>query len=239
MMRRLGLATRVSEQLMRWHPHTAAWGWATAAPRRARVVAGAAVRSLATRPGKKALRPGQDRKDAPRKHYDGTKSHSEEHERSANEMAAPFYKGVTLAMVAAAGCFVLPGTMTSSVPHSARLCASKDVFLQRSGVSRMAMIAANQSMHKHILLEAIDPLVGLLRRSEDEEILEKVLDVVVAVATNGADDDRELMTMDGALEAVQQLAANTERSDAIRAKAEQAGAKIAVRDGSVSNIALV
>lgn len=221
---------------------TPMWGLA-----RSRCAAGAsaklaATRSFATKPkaGTTApLRPGQDKTGAARKHRDGSKSHSREHEQSANEMAAPFYKGITLAMVAAAGYFVLPSALTSSVPQAGKLCASKDVFMQRSGVSRMVMIAANKSMHKQILLDAIDPLVKVLRESEEEDILDQVLDVILTVATQGADDDRELMCLDGALEAAQQLTAKENCSATIRAKAAEASTALELRDGTVSQIPMV
>jgi len=59
------------------------------------------------------------------------------------------------------------------------------------------MIVGNRNMHQTIALEGTGALVRLLAVSEDEELVRQVLTIISAVATTAADDEREMMMLDG------------------------------------------
>jgi hypothetical protein len=140
--------------------------------------------------------------DATRGHVNSIRGaqHTKEHEEAVNRSAAPFYKAIMLGLVAAAGWHIVPGAFTSSVPQSAKLVASKDVFMQRSGLSRIGMMLTQSKLHNVIIAEAHEALVNLLATSEEADIVESVLSILTRLATEGKDDEREYMCVDGSLD---------------------------------------
>ena len=111
--------------------------------------------------------------------------------------------------------------------------------LQRSGVSRLKMLASNRNLRQTIIVEGMDAMARLLRCSDEEDVLTQVLEIVTKLASESADDEREVMCLDGTVEAAQALAENAKWSPELRALAAGAVAALQTRDGSVSEEPLI
>lgn len=175
-----------------------------------------------------------------------------------NAEFAPYYKFITLGLCAAAGWHVLPHTYSSSVPTAAKLCRSKDPFMQvlgfastriawrtnacydaqRSGLSRIKLMVGHKNLHSTIMLDAAGDLITLVRTSPERDIVESALEILQSLAESGVDGDRELLCLDGAVEALQRVLSGAEQADefgdGIRAKAANVLQAVQLRDGSVS-----
>ena len=144
------------------------------------------------------------------------------------------FKGMMALCIGFAAYHIMPFAYGATVPVSVRLCKSKDPFMQRSGVSRIAYIAMNSNMRKEIIVEGLAALVRLLQISEDEEVLKQVLEIVTKLASESADDEREFMGLDGPVEAAQALAVNERWGPELRQLAAGTVAALEKRDGSRS-----
>lgn len=107
--------------------------------------------------------------------------------------------------------------------------------MQRSGVSRLNMLAANSNLRQTIIVEGMDAMVRLLRVSEEEDVLKQVLEIIAKLARESADDEREVMCLDEPVEAAQAIAEDLRWSLELRALASAAVTALQTRDGSISD----
>ena len=88
------------------------------------------------------------------------------------------------------------------------------------------------------MLDAAGDLITLVRTSPEQDIVESALDILQSLAESGVDGDRELLCLDGAVEALQRVLSGAEQADefgdGIRAKAADVLQAVQLRDGSVS-----
>lgn len=97
------------------------------------------------------------------------------------------------------------------------------------------MLVSNGNLRQTIIVEGMAAMVRLLQVSEEEDVLKQVLEIITTLATESADDERQVMCLDEPVEAAQAIAGNAKWSPELRALALAAAAALETRDGSISD----